>query len=136
MPVLPPADEFLDPLLRHGRRSAFRLENQRNGQSLAGCVLTAFDSSSRRRGLLGQSGFEPGTALIIAPSSAIHTWFMRFEIDVAFVARDGRIVKTCRSLRPWRLAVAPGARSVVELPAETLIRTGTVAGDRLALLGF
>jgi hypothetical protein len=82
------AGSFLSPLLGRERASSFQLENERNRVSVARHLLTAFDSPSRRKGLLGRSTLAPGTALIIAPCSAIHTWRMQFDIDVAFVAKD------------------------------------------------
>jgi uncharacterized membrane protein (UPF0127 family) len=105
--------------------------NERTGVSVADNLLTAFDSSSRKTGLLRHSSLPEGTALIIAPSNAIHTFFMRFAIDVAFVARSGRIVKVSRALPPWRMAGAWRAYAAIELPAGTLNRTDTRADDRL-----
>jgi uncharacterized protein len=58
---------------------------------------------------------------------------MRFPIDVAFVRRDGRIVKTVAGLRAWRLAASFQAFAAIELPAGTLASTGTRAGDDLRL---
>jgi uncharacterized protein len=77
---------FLTPVLRNPA-AAHRLENDRNGLVLADQIATAFDSESRRRGLLGRDGLPPRSALIIAPTNAIHTFFMRFAIDVAFMSR-------------------------------------------------
>jgi hypothetical protein len=59
---------------------------------------------------------------------------MRFPIDLAFVTRDGRIVKACPSVKPWRVAAALRAYAVVELPAGTLARCETVPGDRLIVV--
>ena len=92
-------------------------------------IGTAFDSASRRKGLLGRDSLAGGSAIIIAPTNAIHTWFMRFEIDVAFVARDGRIVKTRQRLRPWRMFGAIRAFAAIELPGGSLQLSGTEAGD-------
>ena len=75
-----------------------------------------------------------GEALIIAPSNAIHTFFMRFDIDVAFVRRDGRIVKLRQSMPPWRLAFAVGAFAVVETPVGAFESAATTPGDSLALV--
>ena len=123
---------FLLPLLREpdDRHS---LRNERTGALLATHVLAAFDSASRRRGLLRHESFPEGEAIIIAPTNAIHTFFMRFAIDVAFVAKDGRVVKVRAAVPPWRIAGALRAYAVVELPAGTLQRTGTGRGDRLIL---
>jgi uncharacterized protein len=123
---------FLSPLLKNSQL-AFKLINRRNGYVLAEQVLTAFDSKSRRRGLLGIDGFHQGSALIIAPTNAIHTWFMRFPIDVAFVARDGRVVKVRHQMRPWRMSGAIRGYAVIEFPAGALAAADTVADDVLSL---
>lgn len=123
---------FLAPLLR--RQSDFlALVNSRSGQRLADSLTGAFDSASRRTGLLGRSGLEQGQALIIAPTSAIHTFFMRFAIDVAFVRRDGRVVGIRHAMKPWRIALALGAYAAIELPAGTLAGSDTVRGDVLVV---
>ena len=71
--------------------------------------------------------------MIIAPTNAVHTCFMRFAIDLLFVTRDGRVVKTRRAVRPWRAAAAWSAYAVIELPAGTVAASRTVAGDRLLI---
>jgi uncharacterized membrane protein (UPF0127 family) len=119
---------FLGPLLRSSG-SPLALRNERNDRIVARTLLTAFDSASRRKGLLGRDSLEEGSALIIAPSSAVHTFFMRFAIDVAFVAKDGRILKVRRALPPSRLAGAWGAFAVIELAAGALEATDTRPGD-------
>ena len=123
---------FLRPLLRDAGPN-HTIRNTRNGRDLAHDLLTAFDSKSRRVGLLRHQTLPEGSAMLIAPSNAVHTFFMRFPIDVAFVTRDGRIVKTYASLKPWRMAAAFSAYAVVELPAGTLARNDTAAGDVLSI---
>lgn len=123
---------FLDQILKEPRRQ-FLLVNGRTGQIVAEHLATAFDSASRNKGLLGRDSFEAGNALIIAPGNAIHTWFMRFPIDVAYVRKNGQIIKIKNSLGPWRLSAALGAFAVIELPAGALQASGTQKGDELAL---
>ena len=74
-----------------------------------------------------------GQALIIAPCNAIHTWFMRFTIDVVFAAKDGTVVGLRRALRPWRIAVAPRAFCAIELAAGSIDRDAIALGDRLSI---
>ena len=94
-------------------------------------LLPAFDSATRNAGLLGRHSLDPGTAMIIAPTNAIHTFFMRFPIDVAFVKKDGRILKIRDRLPAWRLAAAWGAYAVVEMPAGSFDLAATAKGDVL-----
>jgi uncharacterized protein len=111
----------------------FLLRNRRNDAIIARRLEPAFDSASRRKGLLGRTMFDEGAALIIAPCSAVHTFFMRMAIDIAFVSRGGQILKTYSSLKAWRIAVAPGAFAAIELPSGTLSRADTRAGDPVFL---
>ena len=121
---------FLDPLRRSSGPSLV-LTNARNDRVVAHTLLRAFDSASRRQGLLKRDFLEEGSALVIAPTNAIHTFFMRFAIDVAFVAKDGRVLKVRRAMPPWRMAAAWGGFAVVELAAGALDGAGVEPGDRL-----
>lgn len=109
-----------------------RIVNRARGTTIAERAEVARTWWARGRGLLGKKGLPPGGGLIIEPCSSIHTWFMAFPIDVAFVAADGRVVRIAPALKPWRFGpLARGVRFVVELPAGALATSGTVAGDYL-----
>jgi len=110
------------------------LVNQRTDEALAERVEVAVTRGDRRKGLLGRSEFESSSALILAPCAAIHTMFMRFDIDAVFVDDDGRAVKVVQGLTPWRIAVQPFAHAVVELPAGSLRERSVDVGDRLYLV--
>ncbi|NOT25182.1 MAG: DUF192 domain-containing protein [Acidobacteria bacterium] len=110
------------------------IRNQRNGRVVASRILPALESKSRRSGLLGYDSLPDGDAMVIAPTNAVHTWFMRFPIDLAFVDREGRVIKTCHTVKPWRIAAAFRAFAVIELNAGTLARSETMSGDRLELM--
>ena len=122
---------FLDPLLRDAARP-WVLANASTGTVLARRVHAAFDSASRRRGLLGRPGLDD-EALIIAPCTAIHTFFMTFAIDVVFADRDGRITRQVAHVKPWWLAATLRGFATIELAAGTLARSGTERGHRLEL---
>ena len=123
---------FLSPLLR-SNPPPFALTNTRNNKIVAQTLLTAFDSASRRKGLLDHDSLPDQSAMIIAPTSAIHTFAMRFAIDVMFVSKDGRVLKVRRHVKPRRLAAAWRAFAVVELAAGAAERSDTRPGDQLQL---
>jgi uncharacterized membrane protein (UPF0127 family) len=90
----------------------------------------------RMKGLLGRSAldFSEGKGLWLHPSQGIHTIGMAFPIDVAYLDAHGCILRLYRRLAPFRVAaVMFSARSVLELPAGTLLRTRTEVGDRLEI---
>ena len=89
---------------------------------------------TRGRGLLGRNTLEQGQGLIIYPSSSIHTFFMRFAIDVLFVDRQDRVVGLREAMPPGLpYAGDRGARYVIELPAGVIATTATRTGDQLNL---
>jgi uncharacterized protein len=129
-----PSLHFLEPLLKGDTpRLALSIDRPTGATALATTVEAAVDSASRKRGLLGRDALAPGAALVIAPSNGIHTFFMRFAIDVVFVARDGRVVKIARAVKPWRASLALRAFAVVELAAGAADRAGLRVGDRLCV---
>jgi hypothetical protein len=123
---------FLDPLLRKSSGDCV-LVNQRTGAVLSDRLIPAFDSAARRRGLLQHGELPEGTAMIIAPSNAIHTFFMKFPIDVVFVGRDGAVRKIREAVAPWRMSAALRAYAVIELRAGALRHANTVIGDTLVV---
>jgi uncharacterized membrane protein (UPF0127 family) len=123
----------LTPLLRDPA-SRWHLVNETRGTTLATHLEAAVDSETRRKGLLGRESLAPGHALIIAPCNAVHTFFMRFPIDIVFVRRDGSVAGVREAVRPWRMAAAWGGFATIELPAGAAAAAQVVKGDRLVLV--
>jgi uncharacterized membrane protein (UPF0127 family) len=121
---------FLLPCLR-SPSDAWSVRNQSAGTVLASSIVPAFDRKTRNRGLLGRSSFPAGAAMVLAPCNGVHTWFMRFPIDVVFVARSGRVLSVRRAVAPFRLAFRMGAFAAIELAAGSA--SGTSVGDALVV---
>jgi len=103
---------------------------ERTGAALARDLETASTPWRRMKGLLGRSALPEGSGLLIRPCRAVHTWFMRFPIDVVFVDRDGRVVRIAAELAPFRTASGGWrARAVIELPAGSAAAAGLREGD-------
>ncbi len=107
------------------------LRNETTGSLLATRAAIATSFLERAVGLLSRSSLPDGEALIFPRVNAIHTWFMRFPIDVAFLQR-GTVVRVVSGLEAFRMASAGEADAVVELPSGVLARTDTRVGHRLA----
>lgn len=91
----------------------------------------------RLKGLLGKSRLEPEAGLILDPCNSIHTFFMRFPIDAAFIDSKSRIVKAYHSLPAWRSsAIFLSSLFCVELPAGTLLNSSTESGDYIQIIPF
>ena len=100
--------------------------------------VAAADTYVRRLvGLLGKTGTwnRPGRGLWIVPCHGIHTLGMLFPIDLVFLDKQKRVVHLEEHVRPFRISkVCLNARSVLELPAHTVDRTGTRIGDQLEIV--
>jgi len=109
-----------------------RLHLHKGETSLAD-LRVAKDVFSRFLGLMGVRDLPPGTGLLLSPCNSIHTWFMRFPIDVLFLDASWRVVRILPSMAPWRFGpLVRGARMAVEVPAGAAGRAGIAPGDRLA----
>ena len=93
------------------------------------CAL-ATGPFTRMRGLLGRSSLAPDEGMLFRPTGSVHTFFMRFPIDVVFCDRELVVLDVVRELRPWRAAARRGAKVIVELAAGA---ANVAAGDRLVL---
>ncbi len=105
----------------------------REGKVLA-TIEVATSLGDRTRGLLGRDGIEG--AILLRPAKSVHTFRMRFPIDVAFCDRDLRVVKTM-TLRRNRMTVPVlKAHAVIECEAGQLDRWRVRVGDLLELRGI
>jgi uncharacterized protein len=86
---------------------------------------------TRLRGLLGRGPLGAGEGLLLRPTNAIHTWFMRNAIDAVFLDRDLAVLHVAADLKPWRFAGRRGSRAVLELAAGESARRDIVPGLHL-----
>ena len=101
---------------------------------LAERVAVAATHASRAVGLLSRSGLAPGEALWIVPSRGVHTWGMRFAIDMLALDQEGRVIDCVSNLRPWRVRLPRrGTAGVLELAAGTVAASRTSLGHTIVL---
>lgn len=112
-------------------QTRLRILNLTRNSELANAVEVAASGSKRNKGLLGRTELAEGEGLWIVPCEAVHTFWMRFSIDLVYLDRQKRIKKLVRDVPPWRLSGCLTAHSVVEIPAGTIRRTQTELGDEI-----
>lgn len=122
-------------MLRKERRSwpdEICLIDHTRGVVIAERVRVARSVMQRFLGLMGRSGLRPEEGLLLDPCSSIHTFVMRFPIDVLYVGPDHVVRRVDHAMRPWRVGpLFTGAAYVVELAPGIARRTGVAPGDRL-----
>jgi uncharacterized protein len=100
------------------------------GFPVAKKVERAGDFESRSRGLLGRDAMDPDEGMWIVPCPMIHTFFMRFPIDVLFLDKQLKVVRVIENIKPWRLSPwVFSAHSVLELAGGSVkgrVKTGDV----------
>jgi len=80
-------------------------------------VPVAVGLRSRLLGLAGLRRDAVGPGLFIPRCSSVHTFGMRFALDIAFLDGRGEVLSTRRAVGPRRLAFHRGAAAVLEIPA-------------------
>jgi uncharacterized membrane protein (UPF0127 family) len=107
-------------------------KNESKGTVIAPRVKVATSLAARSYGLLGKASLPAGEGLWLKPCTSVHTFFMRFTIDVLFVDQEG-VALSKATLPPWRISRwERRAAGVLELPAGTLNLTRTEAGDKIS----
>ena len=111
-----------------------RAYNLRNGKELSTNVAVADSLLKRMKGLLGKRTMQEGESLWIKPCMSIHTFFMKFSIDVVYLNKRNQVIAAIRNLKPNRLSLLYiKAVSVLELPAGVLEATDTRVGDEIEI---
>ena len=101
------------------------------GEKIIDTVYQADGSLERMRGLLGRQALSANEGFWIEPCNAVHTFFMRYSLDVLFLDRDGVLLKTVSHLNPWRFTGALNARATIELQAGRAASFSLNVGERL-----
>lgn len=114
-----------------------RVLNVTREQTLAERCEVAHSFLARGRGLMGRPALPAGHGMLIEPCSSVHSFFMRFPIDVIFADRAHKVLGLVEAMPPNRpYAGAWRARYVVELPAGMIAASGTRVGDLLSVEGL
>jgi len=109
-----------------------RITNRTRGTIVGESVEIANTSLTRLWGLLGRAGLNAGGGLWIKPSSGVHTFGMKFSIDVVGLDKDLRVVKIWPDVVPYRVtSVSLRVSSVIELAAGRIRACSLQVGDRL-----
>lgn len=103
------------------------------GRVLVGRVAVARGFAGRGLGLMGRAQLSVGEGLLLRPCGDIHTFFMRFPLDLIFLGIDDVVVRVARGVRPWRI-VRGGreANAVIEVATGWIPDDAVVRGDRIS----
>lgn len=110
------------------------------GHLVADFAWQATSWSDRTRGWLGKPSAKAGEGLLLSPAASIHSLGMEFDLDLAFLDGEGRVLKAYQPLRKHRLAWGPlkawwpgSSVQALELPAGALAAAGVKVGEQLTV---
>jgi uncharacterized protein len=111
------------------------LRNKTRATTVGTQITTADTFLTRLIGLAGKRRLEAGCGLLIRPSSGIHTFGMRFAIDVVALSKDLQVLKVWHCLVPLRMTgISLKTHSMLELPAGQIHRCGIRVGDQMEIV--
>jgi uncharacterized protein len=110
-----------------------KARNATSGKELAGNLAVAATPFARAKGLLGRTAHSRGEGLLLKPCKGVHSFFMKFPIDVVFLDRNNLVVAV-EQLRPQRItSIFLRSACAIELPAGTVAQSGTVIGNEVVI---
>lgn len=109
----------------------YKLLDQFTPQLIAEKINLADNFSSRLVGLLGKLSIEEDEGLLLYPCASIHTYFMKFPVDVAFLNHEKEIIAIKENLMPKNTFAVKGAVYVLELKAGFLKKKNISLRDKL-----
>ncbi|MDB5822458.1 MAG: hypothetical protein JWR21_1162 [Herminiimonas sp.] len=99
------------------------------------CLRVADGFWARLRGLMWTSGPKPGEAMLLRHCASVHTCFVFAPLDLAYLDRDGIIVRLVPTLRPWRVSHCWHAAHTLELQGGAIAALGLSVGQRIMQSG-
>lgn len=113
--------------------SPWQLVRRDTGRPVVESLEVADGPWSRFKGLQLRAGLPAGRGLLLVPCPSVHTFFMRFAIDVVLLDRQGQVVAVRRRVRPWRIVLPVlGSYATLEMAAGT---ANLEPGAGLSLIG-
>ncbi|MBI2609120.1 MAG: DUF192 domain-containing protein [Deltaproteobacteria bacterium] len=113
----------------------FRIENKKEGKIVAEKAMLADTFFSRLKGLLGTKKLDKGEALILEPCQSVHTFFMKYDLDIIFLNKENIVIGVAEHLKPNRLsAFYRHASKAVELPSGSIVEGRVTVGEKLEFI--
>lgn len=111
-------------------RETFRIVNRTRGGAVAAKVTKVTSFWGRLTGLAGRQSLQPQTGIWLIPCNGVHTFGMRFSLDIIVLDRQMRVLQILRAVPPGRICRGTaGGYSTLEMPAGAA--AGILVGDQL-----
>jgi uncharacterized membrane protein (UPF0127 family) len=109
--------------------------NSDRGTVMGEAIEVAMTAVQRVKGLLGRDCLADGQGLLFRGCSSLHTFFLQFPVDIVFLDKQGKVLKSARDVKPFKVVMAPfRAYYALELPVGAIDGSATRIGDRVIFL--
>lgn len=111
------------------------IRNKSNNKIIASEVVMADTFITRLKGLMFKERLEEDSAMLICPCNSVHTFFMKFPLDILFISKEYEVLYVIKNMLPQN--ISPFIRKsflVLELPVGTIEKTNTEKGDYLNMI--
>lgn len=106
----------------------------RENEILTRNASKAFSLFSRLKGLLGKNSLASDEALILSPCTCVHTFFMKFPIDVAFIDNKNIVLALYSHLKPNRMtSIHWKAKWAIEFVSGAIEKWNIKVGSRITV---
>ncbi len=106
---------------------------KKEGEEIYNNVKVANKVFDRMLGLMFSDFDSSFGGLIIEPCNSIHTFFMKFNLDIIFLSKENKVLKIIENIPPWRMTLPVfGAVKVLELNAGKSNKVSV--GDQLEVI--
>ncbi len=84
-------------------------------------VKTANTLAARGLGVIGWRSFGKLNGLLLTNTNSVHTFFVRFPLDIVFFDKERRVIKLVKNLKPYRISpIVWGGKDVLEMPTGSI----------------
>ena len=111
----------------------YKIINKENSQTLSAKAKVADSFLKRLRGLMFKKSIGEDEALIFYKAASIHTFFMRFPIDIIFLNKESKVIKICPNLKPWKMVFCLKSAITIEFQANKASINSLKIGDTLEI---
>jgi hypothetical protein len=111
----------------------YKIVNKTKDVEITSSAEVASGFFQRLFGLMFRNNIKDNQALIFYQAPSIHTFFMRFSLDIIFLDKKMKVKKLVYGLGPWRLVSCWGAYITIELSSEKISQIKVGIGDEIEI---
>ena len=116
------------------KKVIYNILNKTKDKTICTNAKLAKNYFTRLIGLMFRKKLDNNECLAFYNAPSIHTCFMRFPLDLVFLDIEGKVIKVCEGVKPWRFVIGRRSHLTLEFPPHKISTENIELGDILELL--